>query len=90
LSKAENFAEIFNNIEEVINTSIPEAEHNNALRFLDVNSQCFQNEEIKITPFTIYSNGEAITNFIVTPKPLPGKILNDKLKDLGIKGAAIS
>jgi hypothetical protein len=77
-------------MDEVINTSIPEAEHNNALRFFDVNNQCFQNEEIKIIPFTINSNGEAITNFIITPNPLPGKILNDKLKAFGIKGAAIA
>ena len=41
-------------------------------------------------PFTINSCGEAITNYIVTPNPLPGKILNDKLKTLGIKGAAIA
>lgn len=90
MSKSEDFSSIFNHLDEYIDQQIPEIEQNNAKKFLNVEDKFFQNEEIKIIPFQISSKGEKITNFIVVPNELPGKMLNDRLKAFGIKGAAIS
>lgn len=90
MSKSEDFSSIFNHLDEYIDQQIPEIEQNNAKKFLNVEQKFFQNEEIKIIPFQIESKGEKITNFIVIPNELPGKMLNDRLKAFGIKGAAIS
>ena len=90
LSKREDSANVFNHIHAYIDNELPKAEQNDASAFYNLQHQYFQNEEIQIIPFFIRSKGEDITNFIVVPNKLPGKMLNDKLKALGIKGAAIS
>lgn len=80
---------MFANIESYI-SQLPPAHHNDASAFLDPQEQAFQNEEIRVTPFFISSRGESITNYIVQPSKMPGKMLNERLKAFGVKGAAIS
>lgn len=53
LSKRENFKEIFDHLDQYIDTNIKQEEQNNALFNYDINSQSFKNEELKIMPFFV-------------------------------------
>ena len=44
---------------------------------------------MEILPFLIEEQGELITNYIIIPGTLPGKILPNKLKEFGIKGKLV-
>lgn len=89
--KREDFADIFNNIEHYINSNIKPENQNDASLNYNYETKVFQNEDLRILPFQISDGeGEYITNYIVQPGPLPGKILAEKLKEFGIKGKAVS
>lgn len=90
VSKREDFAEVFKEIECYIHSHVPLQHHNDAKHYYHLPTRSFRNEEITITPFPIHCKGESITNYIVVPNKLPGKMLNERLKAFGIKGAAIS
>lgn len=38
----------------------------------------------------VEENGENITNYIIQPGALPGRIISEKLKEFGLKGKAIN
>jgi hypothetical protein len=45
---------------------------------------------LEILPFFVEERDELITNYIIVPGSLPGKIIAKKLKEYGIKGKLIS
>ena len=90
LIKRYDFSDIFNNLNEFISTHIDKKDQNDASIHYNSETRVFQNEDLKISPFQIMDKGEHVTNYIIEPGPLPGKILADKLKQFGIKGKAIA
>ena len=90
LSKREDFKQIFDNLDKHIDLHIPPEDHNNAFFYYDINNATFKNEQIKIIPFMVEECGETITNYIIQPGALPGRIISEKLKEFGLKGKAIN
>ena len=75
--------------ERFIHESFEEKDRNESRKLLNEDNEYYDGN-IRIIPFEIESRNEKITNYILIPNKLEGKVLKEKIKEFKVPNAQIS